>query len=373
MKTEDLLTALRKARGATLSSSIYPIFSHFCFERKYIYTYNDVCAILVYFPTDLNCGVPVDVLLGILPTMPAEIDLTFDPEESALLIEGGRAMVKVSTLAPDAFLFTPPKDEAWAISLENLNEPFFTGLSRCAAMVGGSALHREFTGVCFEVDPNSEMVTLLSTDDVRLSEFRASSACLLKARTRMKTSYLLPAEGCNLFCEAWGAQVESGSAETMHLCINNDWAMLVGDGVLVYCKVMPDEPPDYSSILKAISPSVGGAVWQGVPEEFKALVRRAEVLVQRDPTAALIFEMEVKTLHATLADTEGPPMLRVGEFEEEVPFGKVLVPDGGKLRLAIGTDRLIEAVDLAEEIRFSSRCMGLRAGMFSCWVAPKAE
>ena len=358
MKTESLIKALKVCRGAVESAGIYPIFSHYCFADDFVYGFNDVCAIVVPFPSGISAGLRGDVLLPLLGTMGEEVTLTEQKNDSILLVSG-KSKVELAALPEEAFMFQPPEEE-WTFEAE-AQSGFFAGLSRCTSTLGDDAQNREFTGVTVLYD--GKVLTLYSSDDVRLSKFSAVGTITTKSKKPGK--WLIPGRACTLLLDCWQNAKEDGgeTPSTLTLQFSNDWLRLSSDNFDFYSKLMPETPPDYLAVIKKVAPKE--TIWQPVPVSFTAALRRAEILVGKDSAAAVQLDMEKKTLRLELVKGRG---LRYGELEETV----TLMTPVPELSLMAGIVKLVASVDSVEEVSFNETCIGLRTRdeLYTCWVSP---
>lgn len=359
MKTEALLKALKICRPAVDSAGIYPIFSHFCFshEGSCVYGFNDVCAIMTELDIGVTGGLRGDVLMGLLPTLKEEV--TIDQEGDTVTLQSGGTNLQLACLSEESFLFEMP-DEEWLLELE-LTPAFFEGLAKCIQTVGDDAQHREFTGVVFHFNKG---LSLYSSDDVRLSKFDASVSAKFVNRAKAG-AWLVPHRACSMLLEAYNAAKDAaGDGEEPRLSISNDWLMFSAPSLLLYSKLMPETPPDHAATVKRITPT--DTVWQAVPDDLKAALTRAEILIAKDPVAAVAMRIKKKALTVTLGNGGST---KLGELDEKIDLPSAL-PD---LKLNVGVVKLSQSLAAAEEVSFSPSCIGLRSGNYTCWVSPLSE
>jgi DNA polymerase III sliding clamp (beta) subunit (PCNA family) len=347
MKTETLNAALKLCRGAIDNVALFPIFNHFCFngDGQIVYAYNDVAAIITTLDSNINVGLRADVLLGVLPTLAQDLELKTAGD--TVKLTSGRVKLEMASMPQEAFQFDPPEPE-WDISIP-INAAFMAGLTRCAHTVDDkSMIHREFTGISFEAAQGT--LTIYSSDNIRLSRFIVG-ACSPK----LEATWIVPARSCALFLDAWQATEES----TLHL--GKEWALLNTPNLLVYSKTIPEKPPKFRAAIERIMPAAPS--WYKVPDELRAAVARAEVLVAKDPTAGVAFALSKGQLDVTLPEDSG---IRFGTFEERIPI------KGAKeiVEITVGIVKINQSLAEADEMLFHSRCIGMRTGEYTCWMAP---
>lgn len=353
MKTQTLLSALKLCRGAIENASIFPVFSHFCFCDSYVYSFNDVSAMMVPLDSGITAALRADTLLGVLPTLGEE--LVLKQTEGVVKITCGRTRIYLASLPSDAFLFDPPEPD-WNVDIE-VTEELMAGVARCAQTVGDDSQHREFSGVTFEVLRGD--LTLYSSDDIRISRFLAGKC---STNTPTKKTWLLPAESCALFLDAW-LSIKDIPSEKAKLYLGQEWALFSANNLLVYSKMLPEVPPDFTTTINKIAPQ--GLAWNKVPEELRAAVLRAEVLVAKDTTAGIRLSLEDGQLDVRLHEGNG---IRYGAFEE-----RIKIKSSASITLTLGITKLNQSIQGMEELVFSPRCLSLRKGSYTCWMAPFAE
>lgn len=143
MKTSDLLFALKLAQPCVVGVDFIPVLQHFCFDKKQVFAFDEISAIVVSLKTDLHCGVRADTLLQ-LAALGAE-DVTLTQGEDKVEFVSGSTTATLPMLPPDEFAFKDPGVPK-GVSF-NLTNDLFTALQICAAGVGKDPHHREQTGV----------------------------------------------------------------------------------------------------------------------------------------------------------------------------------------------------------------------------------
>jgi len=345
MKTELLLATLKDCRGAIENASVFPVFGHFCFCETYVYSFNDVCAVVAPLHSGINAALKADTLLGVLSTLGEEVEL--EQAENEVTLRSGKIKVSLASRSPEAFVFEPP-DPQWALELE-VTEELMQGLTLCSQTVGDDSQHREFSGVTFEARQGK--LTLYSSDDVRVSRFNAG-------KTSVVGSWILPARGCGLLTTAWGSTKTKGPVT---LCLGKEWVLLNTPELLVYSKVLPEHAPDFDTIIKRLL--LPRAVWHEVPAALCAAVLRAEVLVNKDSTAGVCLALDKGQINVSLFEGN---LSQEGTFEESITLKKA----DGNTALTLGIVKLNQSLAGMEELMFSPLCLGLRNGEYTCCIAP---
>jgi hypothetical protein len=366
MRTEELLRALRICKGAVETTSIYPVFCHFCFsEGGVLHTYNDICAVVT--PCDIGVvgGLRGDVLLPLLSTMGnAEVTVK-QKKDGAVVLKCGKSESTLVALPKEAFLFQAPDEEDWQLEVE-VKPSFFSGLLRCTKTAGADSHHREFTGVAFYNDKGKGL-TLYSSDDIRLSRFSAKTS-VVGYGINKTGNWLVPGKACTQMAETWSASKLNDDSDTplanATLRLSKDWLMLEGEDFFFYSKLMPETPPDYPKTLSQVIPK--GELWQKAPEAFSAMLKRAEILVGKDMSASIAITVEGKALTARLGEGIG---IRYGELNEKIQLAQEL---DDSVSINVGITKLNEVAADADQVMFSDRCLGVRSKdeTYTCWVSP---
>jgi len=221
--------------------------------------------------------------------------------------------------------------------------------------VSADSHHREFTGIAFVAEKNK--LTLYSSDDTRISRFEAGECA-------GNGEWLVPVRGCSQLLELWNGLKETGTELEAYLFFNEKWATMETEKARVYCKLMPEAPPDYRATIKRIAPK--NALWSTVPAELIKAAARAEVLVAKDLGAGLCLTLEDEVLDARLQEGS---RVSYGKFEEQFPMPGVK----GKIKLVIEIVRLNQSLQGAKEIMLSAQCLGLTVGDYTCWISPFAD
>lgn len=358
MKTATLAQALKLAKSSLLSIDFVPILTHFCFFDDVLFTYNDISAVVVDMQTGLSLGVKGDTLLGVLPTLGAEVELLSNTDGNALELKSGKARVELATMPADAFLFEPPDDPA--LLLINCTQEVIKGFARCVATVGLNAMHREFTGVTFLYN-EKQGVDIYSTDDTRLSHFAIDGDDVQVQKAKVGQQWLIPAQSVRQLVEVFNARDltdgKDAGPEVLALCTN--WAIFTAPGVTVYSKLMPETPPDYRGMMAQVLPPA--AAWQPMPAGLVIAFKRAEVLTGKETQPRLSVRVKDKALNLEVEKGTA-----AGNFTEAFllakPVSKVdLVVDPGKSR---------EAAEVATSIALHERCLGFQVDSYRCLVAP---
>lgn len=365
MKVETLLTALKTCRSAVKQRGIYPVFSCYCFADDIVFGYDDVVAILAKCQTGLVAAVRGDILLGTVETLRGEVTLEAK-DDGNVVLKSGKSTVKLASMGPDTFLFEPPDDIGVKLELEASSD-FFSGLTKCAATVGDDAQHREFTAVCLSYA--DKRLTMYSSDDIRLSVFDAAEAVKVSSTAKgFKTgAWLLSADACQTIVDAVNAVKGSLTNEQpITIAFGDEMGCLTaGDQLLVYFRWLDAVPPKYVETVARVSG--GGAPWAALPEEFRAAVRRAEVLTGKDVASALDLEVNGTGCKLNLNADKGT---RFGELSTSFSFPTKV--SSSALKLSVPVSKLSGIVD-SLQVSFSSSGIGFLDGAYTCWVSPLGE
>ena len=354
MNRDALIDALKLCRGALEGAAVRRVFSHYCFGMTDVYSYNDVVAVVVPFNSGIHAALRGDVLLGVLGTLGKEFQL--EHIDDTVIISSNRSKTTLAALSSEEFMFQLPS-EKWKVAID-VNDELFTGMTQCAQTVGDDSQHREFTCVTFVAQ--NDKLTIYSTDDMRLSCFKAPVTYQCKTNG---LGWMLPSRSCQLFADLWRMvqDAENPEAESKSkLYISDTWAWLQTSKVTMYSHLEFGTPPNLQETIVALTPKK--AKWLDIPEGLVAAVARANVLTANDVSASMRIAVHADQLDVEL--DESP--LGYGTFQEQLTLSAPVET----LELELGIVTLNQTIAEIEQVLFTPRCLGLRKGNFTCFVSP---
>jgi DNA polymerase III sliding clamp (beta) subunit (PCNA family) len=282
MERVELLEKLQLARPCLSTQDIVPILSHFCFTEDDVTAFNGTQAIIVDHETDLECGIPGELLIKLLNSYSAG-KISVDQKGNDLDIKAGKSKAKLASLAEDAFLFEMPDlDGAHEFSV---TADFLTGLTKTLLSVSKNSLQRSQFGVT--LDSTKKGAHLYSTDNSRVSRYT-----LEKSLGKKPIKVLLPEVFCQLLIDL---SKSTGDSEP-DLYIGDDFIYAAFEGVYLYSKLLIDvEFLDFEAVI--------GGNWdgdedelQGIPDELTTAIERTALLTSKETDQIVHLDVEDSTL-----------------------------------------------------------------------------
>src|SRR6185437_569843 len=117
-------------------------------DGDYVYATNGGLGIKAKFSSPLNCGVPGNLLLGLLNQASADT-LEFEQSGSALTFKVGRSKMKLATLPIDRRVWRyPDKPTTKPLATIKVSEAFLKGLKRVFVLKPSAPKRMEHHAVC---------------------------------------------------------------------------------------------------------------------------------------------------------------------------------------------------------------------------------
>lgn len=269
---EALVKIAALVRPALASQAYIPALTHICFDGEYASAYNDVSAIVVAAPVDVQLCLPGELLIKALNSFGAEsIAFQESDKDKAVVLSSGRSKLKIPSLPVASFPFTLP-DTKKADEIE-LNADILKGIERCLLSVGTDSTHPAQMGVTLDADDKGNAV-LFSTDNFTISRFQTKS----KVELPGDTPVILP----TFFCQ---------QLVTLAKAFPNDEATLVmvagallvefGTVAKLFNKTLVDlEPLDFPRIFdKHCKMSSLNKRVSKIPDQWEAAFNRAMLVL----------------------------------------------------------------------------------------------
>lgn len=259
---------------ALAKQPVVPVFQCFVFDGERVSAYNDNLAITA----PLKAGpfaINGPTLLGLLELASGE-NVSFDPDDSHVVIRTNRSTFKLPYLAEDQFLFEEP-ERNWSFEAP-ISENLLNGLKAALLTVSNDLAKPALMGVCLL--RNKEATTVYSCDGDGMTKVPLDKGGK-PLRIMMPSS----------FCEAIIKIMESSDATRGVLRANNEWAYAAFNNQYeVFGRLLTvDQPIDYDDIV-AKTVGKGKLVYIKVPEGLDDALARAMVItkVETVPTQLLI-------------------------------------------------------------------------------------
>jgi DNA polymerase III sliding clamp (beta) subunit (PCNA family) len=170
---EALLKIASLVRPALATQAYIPALTHIQFADGRATAYNDISAITVKAPVDVEVCVPGEFLIKALNSFGAEsIAIQEATKDKAVVLSSGRSKLKTPVLPVDAFPFTMPDlRKADEICLD---ASILKGIDRCLLSVGNDPTHPAQMGITLDVTDKGHAV-LYSTDNFTISRYQTKS------------------------------------------------------------------------------------------------------------------------------------------------------------------------------------------------------
>ena len=282
MERVELLEKLQMARPCLSAQDIVPILAHFCFTEEEVIAFNGTQAIIVDHETDLDCGLPGELLIKLLNSYSAG-KIAVDQKGNDIAIKAGKSNAKLASLSNEDFLFEMPDlDDAMEFSLD---DDFLAGLSKTLLSVSKNNLQRSQFGITLA--SSKKGTAMYSTDNSRVSRYNLESSMGKKA-----FKVLLPEVFCQLLIDL---SKSTGDSEP-DLYLGDDFIYAAFEGVYLYSKLLVDvEFLDFESVIEGL--------WCGdmddmeeIPDALTTAIERTALLTSKETDQVVHLDVEDGTL-----------------------------------------------------------------------------
>ena len=238
---EALIKIASLVRPALSTQAYIPALTHIKFDGEFASAYNDVSAIVVKAPVDVEVCLPGELLIRTLNSFGAEnISIQESSKDGSVLISSGRSKIKMPSIALASFpLVIPDTKRASEIVLD---ASILKGIERCLLSVGNDPTHPAQMGVTLDADDKGNAL-LYSTDNFTISRYQTKSKIELPGDSPV----ILP----TFFCQQLVTLAKSFPDEEVVLCLVAG-ALLVEFGKVgkLFNKTLVDlEPLDFPRIF----------------------------------------------------------------------------------------------------------------------------
>lgn len=284
METAPLVRALKLAALSLLAYDFIEVNTHFCFSEDELYAYDSRTAIFVEHKTGLSCALRGKVLLDMLESAGAEVELEQDGEE--VVLKDGKSEVKMPTIASEQFTFKnrDALKKSKALAQVNITEDFIDALELCLLGANQDAYRPELTGVTLHILEGKE-VRLYTTNNFTVTMYTMPCVAEKKVgRTKAEPRPLgeawtiLPKQSADLMVKTYRALKDTLKSCTLYVSADLVYMQLTGEvSVTVASHPVAVEHADYPSIMKKFLGKLERFNFDK-PEEFESAIARAEVL-----------------------------------------------------------------------------------------------
>lgn len=279
---EHLLQSLNLAKAAVAGQAYVPALTHFAFDGWGVLAYNDVSAIGVRGPVDLQLCLPADMLLKTLGSMSAEKVLMTQTDDGAVVVASGRSKVKLPYLSLLDFPFEFPAvywDGGFTMTADMLR-----GIEKCLVGVGTDPTHPAQMGVTIEATQFGCM--LYSTDNFTISRYKSMTHIKLPGDVPL----ILPAFFCTQLLALSKAFIDEQvliGLPAGGVCAS------IGDQALLFTKMLVDlEPMDFTRIISRYLQGISNEGAQDIPNGFEAALDRALLILSTEMDKATKVTVE---------------------------------------------------------------------------------
>lgn len=180
MNREALLKLMSLVRPALAAQDYIPAYTHIQFAGDYACTFNDIAAIKVRIPADLDLGlcVPGEMLIKTLGSFNAENVALTPGKDASIIVTSGRSKIKMPTLPGSALPLEIPEGGKHVPVLA-VGDDLLAGLQRCLISVGNDPTHPAQQGVT--LDQEGGKAVLFSTDGTTISRYQTKTKIKLPA------------------------------------------------------------------------------------------------------------------------------------------------------------------------------------------------
>lgn len=266
---EPFLRSLALARPAIAGQAYIAALTHFAFDGVTCCAYNDVSAISVRTPLELEACIPADNLQKVLNSLSAEKIVVSASEAGAVTISSGRSKVKLPTLPLEDFPFEFPTGKPDGVF--KVTEALLRGMEKCLVGVGQDPTHPAQMGLTLEADGS-----LYSTDNFTISRYRTTKAVDLPGDIPV----ILP----TFFCQQLLALAKAFPDEPVEIELRAGALVAnLGEQAKLFTKFLVDvEPMDFTRIINRYFEGDDKPEYVEIPDGFDSAFDRALLILSSE-------------------------------------------------------------------------------------------
>jgi hypothetical protein len=317
MNRKELEKALKLASYCTVDNKIIPIFSHVCFTKTHIQSFNGVQGISVPFDSGLEFTVKEDILSKLIESFDSDI-VDIVKVQDKITVKSGKSSTKISIRDNSEFV-SPFLQTRKGITV-TATEEFFKGIEKCLTTSNKSNLKESQNGVTFKNG------ILFSTDGNRITKYETDM---------VSTSEIFLPEK---FCGVLNTLYDGSSVD---LLLGQDFALATLLSCDIYTNVNSNiKVYDFDSVLKNYTTNI---TFHNIPEDFRKAINRADIVLGADKSKILSVELVGNMVKLQASST-------LASFEETVDFQTILPA----MLFNIDCSFLNQVLKNMDEISFSS-------------------
>lgn len=143
--------------------------SHFCFDGSSITAFNGTQAVVTLYESELNCGIPGELLYKLATSYTTE-EIDIVQKEKEVHLKAGSNNAKMATIPTEDLVFDMPDIEG--LPSFDLTPEFLSGLDECLMSVSDNPMQKNLYGLT--VKNNKKGLYIYSTDIKTLSWFKTN-------------------------------------------------------------------------------------------------------------------------------------------------------------------------------------------------------
>lgn len=314
--------------------------------------YNDINAIAVRTPLDIECCLPADLLTKGLNSISAD-SVDIEVSEGNVTIVAGRSKLKLPYLPLDSFPLKMPKarDKKGTFPVK---ASILKGIEKCLSGVGTDPTHPSQMGITLE--PTKEGAVLYSTDNITISRYVTDQDVTLPGDCPI----ILP----TFFCTQLLSLAKAFPDESVDVEIHPGTLVArIGDQALLLTRgLIDDQPVDFERIIpRYLEGNDVQEISAQIPDGFDSALSRALLVLEDNPDKATKMHVKRKQLRLFSASVRGEAADTLDfKFEDVEPF-------------SIDPLLVSRASKLCTHIAFLPKVLVLSAGEFLHMIAHVAS
>lgn len=293
---ETLLRSLGLSRPAVAGQSYIPSLTHIAFDGAMAMAYNDINAIAVRTPLDIECCLPADLLTKGLNSISADA-VDIEMAEGHVTIVAGRSKLKVPFLPLDSFPLKVPRSRDKKASFQVKSE-ILKGIDKCLSGVGTDPTHPSQMGITLE--PTKDGAVLYSTDNITISRYVTDQPITLPNDSPI----ILP----TFFCTQLLSLAKAFPDEEVEVEIHAGALVArMGDQAILLTRgLVDDEPVDFERIIaRYLEGNSVQDISAQIPDGFDPALARALLVLEDVPDKATKLHVKRKQLRLFSASERG--------------------------------------------------------------------
>lgn len=341
MNRLDLQDALSMVKAGLSSAEFIPVMTHFCFDGETVHAYNDVIGIIAELETPLNCAIPGDLLMKLLPTLPND-EVGFKVKENKVTMTSGKSVTHLPILEADSFVFKLPDEHGIAFTA---NSNFLLGLKRCASGCGEDAQKLAEVGITMTIKDGQ--INLYSTDNATVSHHRVSG---IEADCQDATLVIPRVFADNVIgvCDAIGD-------EKVIITWGSNWILAeIQDEVTIFARLIDVDAYDFESIISAHIPEGELPLFE-MPDALNRCLERSKILLSsvHDKSIEVVVEENNLTVYVNSPVS--------GDSKDEIELPLQL----GDFRFKVNPDLMLKTQKITNRFAFLENVVVAREGSFT--------